>query len=152
MPSSSFACPDCGHPARYAEDARTGFCAYCGQYTGRCEAGRRLHFPGWLHGGGWHVPCTRPWTAVGEIRLRAGGTGRARLCELHGQAVSRRLAPVQGRRMTPPGMQVPQAPGRRAGRARIGVLRLAFGKVTEEEMAQNRARYLERQRRKQARL
>jgi len=146
---SRFTCPDCGQASRYAEDAGYGFCSRCGRYTGRCDAGRRFHFRGWLAGGGWHVPCARPWAAAWEIRRRPDDDPEpAKLCAGHGQAVSVGTAPVRGTRLAEPGRApLTASPHRR--RARVSrALRMAFGKLTEAELAANRARYLDRKQQK----
>jgi hypothetical protein len=98
-------CRVCGQPLRYPEDEQLGWCDRCRTYTGKCQAGRDLGYPGHLGGGGWQVPCPRPWSAWWDLALPGGVPLRARLCDEHGAAVRHGEAPITGRQAAarPPG-------------------------------------------------
>jgi len=144
-----FTCPDCSRTSRYAEDGDYGYCPHCGKFTGLCDAGRALYYPGFLAGGNWQVPCRHPWVARWNLWLsRPGSSRQARLCTRHGTSVSLGRGPVRGvvlaRRSPEPAVLPRRGPVEGTARA----LRMMFREVTDEDVAEYRLRQAARARRK----
>ncbi len=75
-------CPDCGVSIQDPAEARLGFCAGCGGFTGMCGAGRKVICPDIMTVTSWHTPCTNLGTVAWEI-TDDQGRRVVRLCGGH---------------------------------------------------------------------
>jgi hypothetical protein len=85
-----FTCPECGAVTRDPALARLGYCAGCGEYTGRRGAGFigcLLLATGAVSTGEWHWPCAEPGPERWRVAVQGGAAADIVLCTPHGDCL-----------------------------------------------------------------